>query len=342
MSKSFCLTKTGPANQAFQLTSVELPKLNKGELKIEVDAFGLNYADVMCRLGLYKECPALPTVIGYEVVGKVVEQCPTIETDYLNKKVVAFTRFGAYAQHVNTPAYAVAVIEDYDDGKALALATQYVTAFYMSHVVTNVFEGDWVLIHAAAGGVGTALIQMLLNKKVNVIAKIGNENKRDYLKELGVEHIVNYNTVDYSKEVKKILGSSKLDVSFNPVAGSTFKTDMKLLGSNGKLVLFGGSERSGKRWGLLSTLNFVRKMGLLIPIGLMMKSKSVIGVNMLKVADYKPQLLSYCLQSVVEMAKKEEVSPIVGGVFNDDELAKAHDLLESGKSKGKLVVRWRK
>jgi NADPH:quinone reductase-like Zn-dependent oxidoreductase len=139
------------------------------------------------------------------------------------------------------------------------------------------------------------LIQLAKLKGAEVFAKIGDESKRSLVKELGADHVVNYKQSDYGQAIQSILGSDRLDVSYNPVGGSTSKTDMHLLGSGGRLVLFGGSELGRAKWGIFSSLNFVRKMGLIIPVGLMMRSKSVLGVNMLKIADNRPKVLQHCL-----------------------------------------------
>jgi len=334
------LVKNGDAHQAFEEREITLPSLEDDEVRIEVESFGLNYADVMARNGLYREAPPLPCVIGYEVVGKVVEIGNDTPKELMGKRVVAFTRFGGYSKHVNTKHIAVAVIGEYDGGKALCLATQYVTAFYMSHVATTVQKGDNVLVHAAAGGVGTALIQLLKGKGVTIFAKTGSDSKKKYLEDQGVDHIINYNKHDYADQIQRILKRKRIDISFNPVAGSTFKKDWKLLGNGGSLLLFGGSERSGKKWGILSTLNFVRKMGIIIPITLMMRSKSVIGVNMLKIGDHKPFTMEYCLKSVVEKALNNEIHPRVGASYSADKIADAHAFLESGKSTGKVIVNW--
>lgn len=338
--QAYELIKKGDAHQSFRLGARSLPQLENDEITIAVEAFGLNYADVMARRGLYREAPPLPAVIGYEVVGIIEAVGNLVSTDLLGKRVVAFTRFGGYAKKVNTKMVAAAVIHDMDAGQALSLATQYVTAYYMSTYAMNVHAGETALIHAAAGGVGTALIQLLKLKGVTIIAKTGSDDKFDHLKQLGADHIINYNKGDYSTQIHAILGDRRIDVSFNPVAGSTFKKDFRLIGSGGRVVLFGGSERSGKKWGIFSTLHFVWKMGLIIPIGLMMRSKAVLGVNMLKVADYQPQVLSACLNAVVDLAKEGKINPHVGARFEGSQLAEAHALLESGKSTGKIIVVW--
>ena len=339
-TQAFQLIKNGAAAEAFQRNTINIPDPKEDEVQIEVEAFGLNYADVMARNGLYREAPPLPAVIGYEVVGKITAVGSEEHQHLLGRRVVGFTRFGGYAQHANTKAIAVAEVGEMDAGKALALATQYVTAYYMCMDLLHIHLGDTALVHAAAGGVGTALIQLLKMRGATVIAKTGSDEKRAYLEALGADHIVNYNTADYAEQIRQLLGDKRIDISFNPVAGSTFKTDSKLVGSGGKIVLFGASERSGKRFGFFSTLNFVWKMGFIIPVGLMMRSKAVIGVNMLKVADFKPHVLKRCLEGVVELVNAGKIDPQVGAEFPADQLPQAHDLLESGKSVGKIVVRW--
>lgn len=337
---SIQLTKFGEPKDAFSFTELTISEPLDDEVQISVERFGINYADVMAREGNYKEAPPLPCVLGYEVVGEVTKVGKDSPQNLIGKRVVAFTRFGGYSQCVNTKNVAVAEIGNYDGNKALCLATQYVTAYYMSFVATTIQKGDNVLIHSAAGGVGTALIQLLSDKGINIIAKTGSDSKIQYLKDQGVNHIVNYNKSDYAEQVQNILKTERLDVSFNPVAGSTFKKDWKLLGYSGSLVLFGGSERSGKKWGILSTLNFVRKMGVIIPITLMMRSKSIIGINMLKVADFKPLVLQHCLKEVLRMAIHGQLEPQVGEVYNANKISEAHAFLASGKSTGKVVLEW--
>ena len=339
-SKGFYLVKNGSANKAFELRDIHFPPIAKDELEIKVSAFGLNYADVMARNRLYRECPPLPAIIGYEVVGEVVAQGKEVSENWVGKRVVAFTRFGGYAQKVRTNFKAAAEIGDYPTGKALCLATQYVTAYYMARVLLNIRPNERVLVHAAAGGVGIALIDLLKNSGAIVIAKVGGSDKQKFLKERGVEHVVNYKDSDYQQTTKNILGANKLDVSFNPFGGSTFKKDLSMMGAGGRLVLFGASEMSGKKWGFLSMLNFARKMGLLMPISLVMSSKSLLGVNMLKIADEQPDVLQYCLREVVALARAGSVQPYVGKEFKHEQLAEAHELLASGKSKGKIAVFW--
>ena len=338
--KSVHLIKKGKASEAFEIRQDELSVPQENEVGIKVEAFGLNYADVMARNGLYREAPPIPCVIGYEVVGEIVHVGSNVNPAVIGQRVVAFTRFGGYADYAITSDFGFAEIGDMDAGKALSIATQYVTAYYMAYEATNLFEGDRVLVHAGAGGVGTALIQLCKRKGCEVFATAGSNEKLTYMKDQGADHVINYRTQEYEAEVKRILNGKRLDVTFNPIAGSTFKKDFRLIGSRGRVMLFGGSERSGKKWGILSTLNFVRKMGVIIPIGTMMRSKSIIGVNMLKIGDNKPKTLQRCMQNVASLIKNDEVAPHVGAVFPVGQIADAHELLESRKSIGKIIVKW--
>ena len=339
-TEAFVLCKFGPSAQAFERKIVQLPELASDEVLIESEAFGLNYADVMARHGMYKEAPPLPCVLGYELVGIVTQVGVHCSPDLLGKRVLAFSRFGGYAKHVQTKAHAVVEVGDLPAEIAMSLSTQGVTAYYMSDYVSPIRKNEHVLIHAAAGGVGSLLIQLAKRKGAIVYAKIGSEDKRELALKLGADHVINYNTTAYEIELKKLLGINKLSASFNPVAGNTIKKDMRLLGSNGRLYLFGGSQMVGGKYGILSKLKFVWDMGFVLPIGLMMQSKSIQGVNMLKIADSYPDIISTCLQEMLELYRRNEITTHVGGIFNDNQLIEAHNLLESGKSMGKITVRW--
>lgn len=339
-SQAYFLSKKGNPNQAFELKSFEISTPKKGELLIEVEAFGLNYADVMARLGLYREAPPMPCVIGYEVVGKIIATGSTEDANRIGERVVAFTRFGGYANHVITQTAAAIKVGEEPANELLSLATQGVTAYYMANYIAPIHPGEHVLIHAAAGGVGTILIQLAKAAGGIVYAKVSSEEKCALTKKLGADYAINYTKSNYHQQLNDLLGENRLDVVYNPVGGSTYKPDMQLVGAGGKMIIYGGSELSNGKWGMLSQLNFVRKMGLVIPVGLMMTSKSIIGVNMLKVADFKPHVLAHCLQQVVSSYQEGKLKTQNGGEFNHTELAKAHALLESGKSMGKISVHW--
>ena len=339
-TQAVVLKGKGKSIEAFEIREVDLPALKPDEILIKNEAFGLNYADVMARNGLYKDAPPMPCVIGYESVGTVEKIGDDVDESILGKRVLAFCRFGAYGRHVITKSNAAFEIGALPSQEVLALCTQAVTAYYMTDILSPIRKGDKVLVHAAAGGVGTILIQLAKRKGAIVIAKVGNAKKVDLVKELGADHVINYRANDYSTELINILKGDTIDISYNAVGGATFKKDWKLLGAGGRLFIFGGAALSGGKFGLLSALNFLRKMGLIIPAGLMMSSRSILGVNMLKIADHHPLIMNEALRETIQLYKNQKIKVCVGGVFPASEIDKAHDLLESGNSTGKISVVW--
>lgn len=337
---AWVLHKHGTTKEAFQLRQVPDPEPGPGQLLIRSEGFGLNYADVMARRGLYRDAPPVPCVIGYETVGRV-ERCGAgVPSERLGQRVVAMTRFGGYAELAVTDHRAAAVVPDaLGIGEACALATQGCTAWYMARYACPLREGQRVLIHSAAGGVGQLLVQLAVRAGCDVFAIASGAEKMAYLKQLGAQHVIDRSAGDYATAVERALGSHRLDVSFNAVGGSTFKKDMQLIGSGGAVVLYGGAER-GNSGGPFATLAFVWRMGITVPIFLMMKSRSLIGVNMLRISEHQPALLGRCLHEVVQAVREGWLVPRVHQLFGADQLAAAHDALEGGRTIGKVAVRW--
>lgn len=187
--KALILSKFGNPKEAFKIAEVNEPSLDNHEVLIESEGFGINYADIMAMQGDYRDCPKLPAIIGYDVVGRVIKMKGDCGNIHLGDRVVAMTRFGGYGKLVATHHSACAKITDsLDIGKAMALATQYSTAYYCFNEMLHLYKGDKVLIHSAAGGVGNALVQMALDRGCEVFATCGSQVKINYLKEIGVHH----------------------------------------------------------------------------------------------------------------------------------------------------------
>ena len=339
--KVAALIRNGNANQAFEIRESEKPKLDTFDVLIKVEVFGLNFADVMARKGMYAAAPPIPAILGYDVVGEVVESSCAEGMHLIGKRVVAMTRFGGYAEFAKTDYRACAVISDQmNAAAATALATQYCTAYYAAYECTSLFEGDRVLIHAAAGGVGTAITQLAKLKGCKVYGLTSSDVKMDYLKNQGVDYPINHIHEDYVLQVYKHSNGQKIDVAFNSVGGSTFKKDTQLLDKGGKQVIYGAAELADSRGNIFSKLNLFRKFGFFTPISLLSKSQGIIGINMLEIADHKKMVLKRCLEEVVNLTESGKLKPQVGGEFQIDEIAEAHAFLEGRKSTGKIVVKW--
>jgi NADPH2:quinone reductase len=199
-------------------------------------------------------------------------------------------------------------------------------------------KGERVLVHSAAGGVGHLLVQLAANSGCEVIAVVGNKDKVAFAQQCGAQHVIDRSTGDTADRLRNLLQGKKLDVSFNAVGGSTFRTDLSFLGAGGRLVLFGGAERGSLT--ALGTLRFVWRMGIIVPIFLMMRSRSLLGVNMLHLADRRQDLIAACLAGIAEAQRSGMVVPHVHELFHANELPDAIAALASGRTMGKVGVRW--
>ena len=339
--KAITLVKEGRPEGAFEVRDIAIPAVESDQVLIKVDAFGLNYADVMARNGLYQDAPPLPSVLGYEVVGKIDKVGSDVSHELVGQRTLAFTRFGGYAEYAITDSRAaVPVGNDLSNGEAVALATQYGTAYHCAYEMVNMFEGDHVLVHAAAGGVGTAIVQMAKRKGCVVYGTIGSDEKIEYVKGQGVDFPINYNKTDFVEEIKRIRGKDKMDVIFDSVGGSNYGKSKKVLAFGGRIVNYGVAVRSGSGNKLIASLKMVFGFGFIHPIVLLMRSQGAIGVNMLTVADHKPHVLARSIKEVLKLVQAGELKPHVGGKFKADQIAEAHAFLESRKSMGKIVIEW--
>ncbi len=335
------LVKNGLPHEAFKLQERPDPKPQANEVCVKTEGFGLNFADVMARLGNYKDCPPLPTIIGYEAVGRVESFGEGVTHVKEGQRVLAFTRFGAYASKVITQASAVVPIsEEITLGAATALATQYCTAYYAAEMITNIYKGEHILIHAAAGGVGTALVQLAKRKGCIVYGTAGSPEKLGYLKKLGVDHPINYRQQDFDTVIKKIAPEGKVNAIFDSIGGSYVKRGIALLNAGGRMICYGAASMASRKKNIFKMAKTGFEFGFYHPAQFMMSSKALIGVNMLRIADHQPHILQQCLQDVVALAEQKILVPTVGKVFHIDELAEAHDYLELRKSIGKVAVKW--
>lgn len=337
--KAAVLTKFGAIENAFEIKAVPNPTLKDGQVLIQTEGFGLNYADIMAIQGDYKGCPPLPAIIGYDVVGNIIDTQGDCGNLKIGDRVTAMSRFGGYAELVATQSSACAVIkDDYEMGKAMAFTTQYCTAEYCFNEAQNLHEGDSVLIHAAAGGVGTAFVQMALERGCIIYGTCGSDEKVEYLKSIGVHHPINYRKQDFFEEIKKINGSKGLDTIFDAVGGKSVKKGFRLLGSGGKIIVFGGASMTDSN--LFGKIKTLLGFGFYNPILFLIKSTGMIGVNMLKIGDDKPIIIKRCLENVVKQVNDGILDPKISKVYHINELTEALKYLKSRKSIGKISVVW--
>jgi NADPH:quinone reductase-like Zn-dependent oxidoreductase len=337
--KAYSLVRFSDTTDAFELIDTPVRTPGPDEICIQVTAFGLNYADIMARQGLYRGCPPLPCVIGYDVEGFVSEIGEKVFNFRKGDKVFALTRFGGYAEYVTVPSLAVGHLpEEAPLGAGCALAVQGVTAYHAMIHTQTLMPGEKILVHAAAGGLGTSIIQIALWKKCIVIGVAGGHKKVEYLKSLGVDHIVDHHKGDYVDYVKEYL-DGKVDVVIDNIGGKSIKKGKSILAPGGRLVSLGAAALSGK-YGKLNLIKLAVGFGFFSPIPFMGKSQSLIGINMLKLADHRPDILADEFKGVEKLYQEGILQPHVGKVFDHHELPQAHGYVGERKAIGKVVVKW--
>ncbi|MFA6127271.1 MAG: zinc-binding dehydrogenase [Bacteroidales bacterium] len=338
--KAIFLVKNGESREAFEMREAEVPVPGKGEVVIKVAVSGLNYADVMARRGLYKEAPPIPCVLGYDVAGTIHAIGPQTPGFKIGQHVAAMTRFGGYAEYVKTQSAAVIALKnELDFGLATSLATQASTAVYCAGFAIRLYNGERVLVHAAAGGVGTLLVQ-LAKEKGCIVYGSASSKKHGYLKDLGVDFPIDSHTGNPIAEIAKVLGQQKLDVIFDNIGGLSFKKGKELLGPGGRMVCYGAAAQNAGNKSKLQSLRVGLGFGIYSPVGLIVQSQTIAGVNMLRLADHKPEVLREVMTEVSRLAEAGIIRPVLGKTYRYDEIAQAHDFLESRQSVGKVALLW--
>ena len=345
--QAWMLVAHGNAQKAFELQEVSAPTPKPEETLVESEGFGLNFADVMAREGLYPEAPPMPSILGYEIVGRTREEVKTAQGEVIpkGKRVLCFTRFGAYGKLVAVRKDAIVPIpENLPLDQACALATQYVTAYYVVEECLRPRRGDRVLVQAAAGGLGVALVQLLKLRGAFVFGTAGGQKKVDFIVKQGVDVAIDYTHQKFNDEIRRFLASSsspnsRLDMAIDSLGGKAWGQAYKLLGPMGKMVGVGGATFASIGKGPGAIMEFLG-FGFYHPMGILQESKSIIGVNMLRVADNRPDILSECMQGVMALFNAGKIHPHGGGIYDLKDFPQAHQDLSDRKSMGKLAVRW--
>ena len=339
--KAIYLVRNGESNEAFEIRETVIPVPGKGEAVIRVEASGLNYADVMARRGLYKAAPPIPSVLGYDVAGRVHSLGPDTAGLKVGQRVAAMTRFGGYAEYALTQAGAIIPLsDDMDSAAATALATHASTAVYSSTFATRLYPGDRVLIHAAAGGVGTILVQ-LAKARGCIVYGSASAHKHQYLRETGVDVPIDSRSGNIREELEDKLSGEKIDVVFDNIGGLSFKWGFGMLAPGGRIVAYGAAAQNrGQKSSQLNNLRVGLGFGFHSPIGLIVKSQSILGVNMLAIADHKPMILKEVMAEVGRLTREGIIRPVLGKTFPASQIAEAHEFLESRQSTGKIALTW--
>jgi NADPH:quinone reductase-like Zn-dependent oxidoreductase len=308
------------------------PPLAPGEVRIDVAAAGINFADVMARMGLYPDAPKTPCVVGYEVAGTILELGDGVQGLTPGQRVFAGTQFGGYASQVAVPAEDVVALPDelsFEQGAAIPV--NYATAWAGLIGYGSLRRGERVLVHSAGGGVGIAATQIAKRTGAEVYGT-ASPGKHERILALGVDHALDYTKPGWEQ------GLPRFDVILDAVGGKSFRTGYDLLRPGGRLVAFGASALvTGQRRNVVSALRTVVRMPRFNMIKQMSESKAVIGLNMLTLWKDRGTLQPW-VAPLREMLDDGTVKPVVAGVFAFEEAGAAQTTITERRNVGKVVL----
>lgn len=308
------------------------PALRPGEVRIDVAAAGINFADVMARMGLYQDAPDTPCVVGYEVAGTVLELGDGVENVSHGQRVLAGTQFGGYASQVVVPAADVMALPDeltFEQGAAIPV--NYGTAWAALIGFGSLQRGERVLVHSAGGGVGIAATQIAKRSGAEVFGT-ASPSKHERILELGVDRALDYTKPGWERDI------GHFDVILDAVGGKSFRTSYDLLRPGGRMVAFGASAVvSGEKKNIATALRTVLRMPRFNLIKQMQTSKAVIGLNMLTLWKDRGTLEPW-ISPLQEMLEDGTVKPVIAGHFSFEEAGAAQTMIVERRNVGKVVL----
>jgi NADPH2:quinone reductase len=286
----------------FELRDVPDPE---GEAIVRVRAAGINFLDLLIRRGRYPQMPEFPAVLGVEVAGELED----------GTRVMAIVPAGGYAELAAVPRASLVPLPD---GASFAEGASFILTFLTAYVPltrqVRLADGATVLVHAAAGGVGTASIQVARALGARVVAAAGSEEKLALCRELGAEEAYVYDDLP---------DDLRADVILDPVGGELFERSVTRLRPLGQLVAIG---YAGGLWPELQ------------PVQLVGRNVGVQGVYIGRLLRHAPDVIAAATKELLDLWLSGSIRPVVGAEFPLEEVEAAHELLESRRSVGKVVL----
>jgi NADPH:quinone reductase-like Zn-dependent oxidoreductase len=333
------ITKAG-APEVLRVREAPDPDPRAGELRIRVEASGVNFADILGRMGLYPDLPPIPVVVGYEVGGRVEAVGPGVDTAWAGRNVFAMTRFGGYSDVVCVPEKQVFVRpEGMSAGQGAAIPVNYFTAWQLVVVMGSLKAGETLLVHSAGGGVGIAATQIAKHIGATVIGT-ASATKHEELRRLGVDYLIDYRTEDFEARTREIMSGRGVELVLDAVGGESFKKGYRLLSPTGRLGMYGiSSAATGKKRSLTSMLRTLASMPWFQfnPLSLIDANKGVFGVNLGHLWSEVDRIRGWGEQ-LLDLWESGAIRPQIAKSFRFDEAAAAHEYIQDRKNIGKVLL----
>jgi NADPH:quinone reductase-like Zn-dependent oxidoreductase len=340
--RAMVVRRYGPP-EVLELQQLPDPQPKPGEVLIRVKAIGVNFGDILQRMGLYPKAPNPPFIPGLEVAGvveKAVDGGRSTAAAPLRPgdAVTALTKFNAYAEWVAVPAeHAYRLPQGMTFEDAAAIPANYLTAYHSIFTMGNLQPGDRILIHGAAGGVGIAAVQLARARGLLIFGTAG-DSKQEYLRKIGVDHAIDHEKTDFLQTVRKYAPEG-IEMVMDPIGGRSFSRSYECLCPTGRLVIYGFSVcvgKSGKR-NLLRGLSGLLQTPRFHPLKLMSGNISVIGIS-LGGLQARPALLQGEIDEVFRLYGSGKIRPVVGKTFPLAQAAEAHRYIHDRKNIGKVIL----
>jgi NADPH:quinone reductase-like Zn-dependent oxidoreductase len=321
----------------FEVRESPDPVPGDGEIRIRVRAAGINFADILARIGLYPDAPKPPVVVGYEVAGVVDAVGHGVTNPHEGDRVVALTRFGGYADCLVVPAtHAYRFPDRLSDAEAAAVPVTYLTAAIALYKMAALTSGETVLVHNAGGGLGIAATQLARLRRATVIGT-ASAGKHDALRSFGVDHAIDYRNANVEAEVKRLTRGRGVDVILDPIGGKSFGASYRMLAPLGRLVMLGMSSMSGdtrRPWRVLRSWWAMKSFD---PLSLINRNRGVFGLNVGHLWEERRQLQTLMDLMMTELSAGR-LEPVVARTFPLERVADAHRFIQARSNIGKVVL----
>jgi NADPH2:quinone reductase len=229
----------GEPRDVMEIAQMKIPSPSAGQIRIKVEATGLNFPDLLQLRGGYQVKPTFPLVVGSEVAGTIDAVGADLSPDMVGQRVAATVSGGLAAYALATPGVIHGLTGDISFEKAAALLSNYTTTYYALHDRGALARDETLLVTAAAGGVGSAAVQLGLAAGARVIAAVGSAEKAEFCRNLGVDEVINYSEEDLVERVRDLTDDNGADVVYDPVGGDIFDAARRVVAFDGRYLIIG-------------------------------------------------------------------------------------------------------